>query len=150
MLDFYSDPKKGIAGQLANMTMCSIDSMPAGGNIKAGAVLKLNTDNETVVALDKAADIAKGCGIALFSQKEVNENGYSYVDGDVVPVLTYGDVFMNVEAAAVKGYTCTVADGTDTVLLTPVAVGTANEYTKIKCDETASNSDVVMMHVDFK
>lgn len=150
MLDFYSEPKKGIAGQLANMTMCSIDSMPAGGKIKAGSVLMLNTDNKTVVSLTKATDISKGIGIALFSQKEVDENGYMYNNGDVVPVLTYGDVFMNVESAAVRGYTCTVADGTDTVLLTPVAVGTANEYTKIKCDETASNSDVVMMHVDFK
>ena len=135
MFNWYENPDKGAAGQLCNLAVSRVETFAAGGNIKAGAPLKYS--DGTVVALSSAKDKGAFVGVALTKHGEPYDDGYSYHKGDEVPVITLGDVYMTVEAAATRGYVFTLADGTDGVKLTPVAKGTADAFSDLECAETA-------------
>lgn len=147
MSEWYANVSKGIAGEVADLTLSRVESFVAGGNIKAGSMLKLTSDKKKVVKLNEATDKAEFCGVALKSNKEIYADGYTYHEGDSVPVITFGDVYMTVEAEAKRGYVFTVADGTETLELTPVAVGTEGAFDKLEAVENAPASDVVAVRV---
>lgn len=147
---WYGEKAKGQAGGIADTTLSRVETLTAGGNISFGSLVKLGSDGKTVTALTQASDIGAFAGVAVASQKEIYADGFGYHAGDVVPVLTFGDVFVKVEANAKRGQVFTVAnagEGGNTVKLTPVAVGTENAFDKMMVVENGSASDVVVARV---
>lgn len=135
---WYDNGEKGIVGQVANLALKRVESFPAGGSIKAGSLVKLDSTNSKVVQLNKSADKGAILGVALKVNREPYADGYTYHAGDTVSVLTAGDVFMTVSGSAKYGQVFTGADGTDTLTLTAVNAGTASTIDKLMAVENAS------------
>ena len=135
---WYDNGEKGIVGQVANLALKRVESFPAGGSIKAGSLVKLDSTNSKVVQLNKSADKGAILGVALKVNREPYADVYTYHAGDTVSVLTAGDVFMAVSGSAKYGQVFTGADGTDTLTLTAVNAGTASTIDKLMAVENAS------------
>lgn len=142
---WYENMEKGIAGQLANLTVKRVETFPAGGSIKAGSLVKLNATKDKVEKLNKATDKDLLLGVALKDNKEIYADGYTYHEGDNVPVLTLGDVYMTVSGSAKYGQVFTVANGDETLTLTAVDAGTEGAIAKLEAVENAS--DLVAVRV---
>lgn len=142
---WYDNGEKGMVGQIADLTFKRVESFPAGGSIKAGSLVKLDTTKSKVVQLNKSADKGAILGVALQENKEIYEDGYTYHAGDTVAVLTKGDVYMKVSGSAKYGQVFTVADGTDTLTLTAVNAGTEQAVEGLMAVENAS--DLVAVRV---
>lgn len=136
---WYDNGEKGMVGQIANLTFRRVESFPAGGSIKAGSLVKLDSTKSKVLKLNDDADKGAILGVALQENKEIYADGYTYHEGDTVAVLTKGDVYMAVDGSAKYGQVFTVADGTDTLTLTAVDEGTTGAVDKLMAVENASN-----------
>lgn len=135
---WYDNGEKGMVGQIANLTFRRVESFPAGGSIKAGSLVKLDSTKSKVLKLNDDADKGAILGVALQENKEIYADGYTYHEGDTVAVLTKGDVYMAVDGSAKYGQVFTVADGTDTLTLTAVDEGTTGAVDKLMAVENAS------------
>ena len=62
---WYDNGEKGMVGQIANLTSKRVESFPAGGSIKAGSLVKLDTTKSKVVQLNKSADKGAILGVAF-------------------------------------------------------------------------------------
>jgi len=142
---WYDNGEKGMVGQIANLTFRRVESFPAGGSIKAGSLVKLDSTKSKVLKLNDDADKGAILGVALQENKEVYADGYTYHEGDTVSVLTKGDVYMAVSGSAKYGQVFTVADGTETLTLTAVDAGTEGAVEGLMAVENAS--DLVAVRV---
>lgn len=136
---WYDNGEKGMVGQIADLTLRRVESFPAGGSIKAGSLVKLDTTKSKVLKLNDDADKDAILGVALKDNKEIYSDGYTYHEGDTVAVLTEGDVYMAVSGNAKYGQNFTVADGADTLVLTAVDAGTEGAVDKLMAVENGSN-----------
>ena len=89
----------GVAGMMADSTVDVIDSFAAEGAIKAGAVVERGTDPAKQVKASVTA--ANVIGVAIFENKV--EETPLYPDKYAVPVMTFGDVYVKVNAAVTAG-----------------------------------------------
>lgn len=142
---WYDNGEKGTVGQIANLTFRRVESFPAGGSIKAGSLVKLDSTKSKVLKLNDDADKGAILGVALQENKEIYADGYTYHEGDTVSVLTEGDVYLAVSGSAKYGQVFTVADGTETLTLTAVDAGTEGAVDKLMAVENAS--DLVAVRV---
>lgn len=95
MFNFYENQEKGYPGMKANSTVDTVDSFASEGGVNPGEAVIRGTDPETQVkAVAAAADIAKIIGIAVHTHKDPNETGKYYEEGYSVPVMTFGDVYV--------------------------------------------------------
>ena len=89
----------GVAGMKADSTVDVIDSFAAEGAIRAGAVVERGTDPAKQVKASVTA--ANVIGVAIFENKV--EETPLYPDKYAVPVMTFGDVYVQVNAAVTAG-----------------------------------------------
>ena len=89
----------GVAGMKADSTVDVIDSFAAEGAVKAGAVVERGTDPAKQVKASVTA--ANVIGVAIFENKV--EETPLYPDKYAVPVCTFGDVYVQVNAAVTAG-----------------------------------------------
>ena len=89
----------GVAGMKADSTVDVIDSFAAEGAIPAGAVVERGTDPQKQVKVSTTP--ANVIGVAIFENKV--EETPLYPDKYAVPVCTFGDVYVQVNAAVTAG-----------------------------------------------
>jgi hypothetical protein len=97
---------KAVVGMKADSTIDVIDSFAAEGTVYAGQVVERGTDPATQVAASTTA--ANVIGIAIFENKaqfawEQPGTPIDYPEGYAVPVCTFGDVWVKVNAAVDAG-----------------------------------------------
>ena len=97
---------KGEIGMKADSTVDVIDSFAAEGTVHAGAVVERGTDPGTQVAESTTA--ANVIGIAIFENKATfayadPNDPVEYPEGYAVPVCTFGDVWVKVDASVTAG-----------------------------------------------
>ena len=97
---------KAVVGMKADSTVDVIDSYGAEGTVYAGQVVELGTDPEKQVAASTTA--ANVIGIAIFENKAqfawtATGTPIEYPEGYAVPVMTFGDVWVSVEADVTAG-----------------------------------------------
>ena len=90
---------KAVVGMKADSTVDVIDSFVAEGAIPAGAVVERGTDPAKQVKASVTA--ANVIGVAIFENKV--EETPLYPDKYAVPVMTFGDVYVQVGAAVTAG-----------------------------------------------
>lgn len=100
LFDWYSyGQDKGLAGMKADSTVDVIDSFASEGAIYAGKAVERGTDPAKQVKASVTAN--KVIGIAIFENK-VDESPL-YPDEYAVPVMTFGDVWVEVSEAVTAG-----------------------------------------------
>lgn len=105
--DWYSyGQDKAVEGMKADSTIDVIDSFAAEGTVYAGQVVERGTDPATQVAASTTA--ANVIGIAIFENKAQFAwvspgTPVDYPEGYAVPVCTFGDVWVKVDAAVTAG-----------------------------------------------
>lgn len=90
---------KGLAGMKADSTVDVIDSFAAEGAIGVGKAVERGTDPARQVKASVTA--ANVIGVAIFENKV--EETPLYPDKYAVPVMTFGDVYVKVNAAVTAG-----------------------------------------------
>lgn len=114
MFNFYENQEKGYPGMKANVTVDVVDSFASEGGVNPGEAVFRGTDPEKQVkAVAASADLSKVIGIAVHTHKDPNENGKYYEEGYSVPVMTFGDVYVEVADDVVAGAPVAIAIGTD-------------------------------------
>ncbi len=96
---WFADNAKAIAGMKADSTVDVIDSYVAEGAVSAGAVVELGTNPDQQCAASTTA--ANVIGVAIFENKA--DASPLYPDEYVVPVCTFGDVWVTVAKAVTAG-----------------------------------------------
>lgn len=100
LFDWYSyGQDKGIAGMKADSTVDVIDSFASEGAIAVGKAVERGTDPAKQVKASVTA--ANVIGVAIFENKV--EETPLYPDKYAVPVMTFGDVYVQVNAAVTAG-----------------------------------------------
>lgn len=96
MANFYAlNQDKGYPGMKVNAADDVVDSFASEGGVNPGEAVLRGTNPETQVkAAADSSDIAKVIGIAVHTHKEPNDGGKYYEDGCSVPVMTFGDVYV--------------------------------------------------------
>ena len=97
---------KAVEGMKADSTIDVIDSYAAEGTVYAGNVVERGTDPGTQVAASTTA--ANVIGVAIFEQKAQFAwvspgTPVEYPEGYAVPVCTFGDVYVKVDADVTAG-----------------------------------------------
>ena len=97
---------KAVVGMKADSTLDVIDSFAAEGTVYAGQVVERGTDPGKQVAASTTA--ANVIGIAIFENKAQFAwvspgTPVDYPEGYAVPVCTWGDVWVSVDAAVTAG-----------------------------------------------
>ena len=107
MFNFYANEQdKGFAGMKANVAVDTVDSFAAEDGINPGEAVIRGTNVETQVkAVTATEDIEKIIGIAVHTHKEPSANGKYYAEGDAVPVMTSGDIYVEVNGNVKAGDT---------------------------------------------
>lgn len=116
---------RGLAGQKADLSSCTLDSFAAEGAVTFGQAVKRGTDPEKQCA---AFDGGTILGVALFSQATEVPEVAGYQDKETVPVMTEGRVIVDLLAVSVTaGETAYVVDATGVytnVATAATAIGT--------------------------
>lgn len=101
---------RGLAGQKADLSSCTIDSYASEGTVAFGQAVKRGTDTEKqCVAFDGGTIL----GVAMFSQTTEIPEVASYQDKEAVSVMTEGRVIVDLLAVSVTaGETAYVVDAT--------------------------------------
>lgn len=146
MFNFYAQENdKGFPGMKANVTVDVCDSFAAEGEIDPGeAVIRGTNPNEQVKAVTTAADIAKIVGIVVHTHKEPNSGGKYYAEGDSVPIMTGGDIYVLAADDVTAGDVVTVkiengagvfstgSNGTAVAGMTYMESGAAGEIVRVR------------------
>ena len=104
---WYGEDAPAFKGQLADTTAHVIDSFASEGGVEPGTLVMRGTDTAKQVKQIKAdTDSAKAIGIAVHVHKEP-ENPY-YPTGYSVPVITFGDVYVEAGADVKAGDTVAI------------------------------------------
>lgn len=94
---YQRDLPVALPGMKADATTDVIDSFAAEVALDPGNAVFRGTDEGQVKPVAAAADISKVIGIAVHTHKAYSGEGAYYEEGYVLPVMTFGDVY--VEAA---------------------------------------------------
>ena len=102
-----------IPGMKADSTIDVVDSFCAEAALNPGAAVVRGTGDQQVKPVSVAGDIANVIGIAVHTHKDYSGTGAYYEEGYCLPVMTFGDVYVEVGGAVTAGgaVAMTVTDG---------------------------------------
>ena len=102
-----------IPGMKADSTNDVVDSFCAEAALNPGAAVVRGTGDQQVKPVSVAGDIANVIGIAVHTHKDYSGTGAYYEEGYCLPVMTFGDVYVEVGGTVAAGgaVAMTVTDG---------------------------------------
>ena len=102
-----------IPGMKADSTIDVVDSFCAEAALNPGAAVVRGTGDQQVKPVSVAGDITKVIGIAVHTHKDYSGDGAYYEEGYCLPVMTFGDVYVEVGGTVAAGgqVAMTVTDG---------------------------------------
>lgn len=102
-----------IPGMKADSTVDVVDSFCAEAALNPGAAVVRGTGDQQVKPVSVAGDITKVIGIAVHTHKDYSGTGAYYEEGYCLPVMTFGDVYVEVGGTVTAGgaVAMTVTDG---------------------------------------
>ena len=102
-----------IPGMKADSTVDVVDSFCAEAALNPGAAVVRGTGDQQVKPVSVAGDITKVIGIAVHTHKDYSGDGAYYEEGYCLPVMTFGDVYVEVGGTVAAGgqVAMTVTDG---------------------------------------
>ena len=146
---WYGEDAPAFKGQLADTTAHVIDSFASEGGVEPGTLVMRGTDTAKQVKQIKAGtDSAKAIGIAVHVHKEP-ETPY-YPTGYSVPVITFGDVYVEAGADVKAGDTVAIktnGDHVDYVVATVETSDTVKALTGFTYLDSVSKGEIVRVRV---
>lgn len=102
-----------IPGMKADSTIDVVDSFCAEAALNPGAAVVRGTGDQQVKPVSVAGDITNVIGIAVHTHKDYSGTGAYYEEGYCLPVMTFGDVYVEVGGTVDAGgqVAMTVTDG---------------------------------------
>ena len=92
-----------IPGMKADTTIDVVDSFCAEAALNPGAAVVRGTGDQQVKPVSVAGDIANVIGIAVHTHKDYSGEGAYYEEGYCLPVMTLGDVYVEVGGTVTAG-----------------------------------------------
>ena len=92
-----------IPGMKADSTIDVVDSFCAEAALNPGAAVVRGTGDQQVKPVSAAGDIANVIGIAVHTHKDYSGEGAYYEKGYCLPVMTFGDVYVEVGGTVAAG-----------------------------------------------
>ena len=92
-----------IPGMKADSTIDVVDSFCAETALNPGAAVVRGTGAQQVKPVSAAGDIANVIGIAVHTHKDYSGEGAYYEKGYCLPVMTFGDVYVEVAGTVTAG-----------------------------------------------
>ena len=102
-----------IPGMKADSTIDVVDSFCAEAALNPGAAVVRGTGDQQVKPVSVAGDVTNVIGIAVHTHKDYSGEGAYYEEGYCLPVMTFGDVCVEVGGTVAAGgqVAMTVTDG---------------------------------------
>ena len=100
---YQMDMPIGIPGMKADSTTDVIDSYAAESGLNPGMPVVLGSSEDTVKALDDNSAYASVIGVSVHTHKEYSGTGAYYEAGYTLPVMTFGDVLVEVKDTVSEG-----------------------------------------------
>ena len=102
-----------IPGMKADSTIDVVDSFCAEAALNPGAAVVRGTGDQQVKPVSVAGEVANVIGIAVHTHKAYSGTGAYYEEGYCLPVMTFGDVYVEVGGTVTAGgaVAMTVTDG---------------------------------------
>ena len=142
---YQQDMPLAIPGMKADATTDVIDSFAAEVALNPGNAVIRGTNGDQIKPVTAAADIANVIGIAVHTHKAYEGTGAYYEQNYCVPVMTFGDVYVQVAGTVTAGgqVAMTVTDGvaafvasgtgaTDVTGMTYLAGGVAGDIVPVR------------------
>lgn len=155
--NFYAlEQDKGFPGMKADVTVDVVDSFASEGGIDPGEAVIRGTDpQKQVKAVAVAADVAEIIGIAVHTHKDPVEGGKYYEDGYCLPVMTFGDVYVEAGGDVTAGGAVAIIVGDDgPIFVAHGATATVGGSTVTATDvngmtylESGSEGDIVAVRI---
>ena len=92
-----------IPGMKADSTIDVVDSFCAETALNPGAAVVRGTGDQQVKPVSVAGDIANVIGIAVHTHKDYSGTGAYYEEDYCLPVMTFGDVYVEVGGTVTAG-----------------------------------------------
>lgn len=102
-----------IPGMKADSTVDVVDSFLAEASMNPGVAVVRGTNEQQVKPVTEATDIANVIGIAVHTHKDYSGEGDYYEENYCLPVMTFGDVYVQVAGTVTAGGQVAMAIGTD-------------------------------------
>lgn len=93
----------GIPGMKADSTVDVVDSFAAEVALNPGDAVIRGTEDDQVKPVTAAADVAKVIGVAVHTHKAYDGTGAYYEEDYCLPVMTFGDVYVEVAGDVTAG-----------------------------------------------
>ena len=102
-----------IPGMKADSTVDVVDSFCAEAALNPGVAVVRGTGDQQVKPVSVAGDATNVIGIAVHTHKDYSGTGAYYEEGYCLPVMTFGDVYVEVGGTVTAGgaVAMTVTDG---------------------------------------
>ena len=100
---YQSGAPIAIPGMKADSTIDVVDSFCAEVALNPGAAVVRGTGNQQVKPVSAAGDIANVIGIAVHTHKDYSGTGAYYEEGYCLPVMTFGDVYVEAGGTVAAG-----------------------------------------------
>ena len=102
-----------IPGMKADSTIDVVDSFLAEVALNPGDAVVRGTGDQQVKPVSAAGDLTNVIGIAVHTHKDYSGEGAYYEEGYCLPVMTFGDVYVEVSGTVAAGgrVAMTVTDG---------------------------------------
>ena len=92
-----------IPGMKADSTIDVVDSFCAEAALNPGAAVVRGTGDQQVKPVSVAGDVTNVIGIAVHTHKDYSGEGAYYEEGYCLPVMTFGDVYVEVGDTVAAG-----------------------------------------------
>lgn len=143
---WYGEDAPAFKGQLADTTAHVIDSFASEGGVEPGTLVMRGTDtSKQVKQINADTDSAKAIGIAVHIHKEP-ETPY-YPTGYSVPVITFGDVYVEAGADVKAGDTVAIKTNGDHVDYVASSTDEAKALTGFTYLDSVSQGEIVRVRV---
>lgn len=100
---YQSGAPIAIPGMKADSTIDVVDSFCAEAALNPGSAVIRGTGDQQVKPVSVAGDIANVIGIAVHTHKDYSGEGAYYEEGYCLPVMTFGDVYVEVAGTVTAG-----------------------------------------------
>lgn len=143
---WYGEDAPAFKGQLADTTAHVIDSFASEGGVEPGTLVMRGTDtSKQVKQINADTDSAKAIGIAVHVHKEP-ETPY-YPTGYSVPVITFGDVYVEAGADVKAGDAVAIKTNGDHVDYVASSTDEAKALTGFTYLDSVSQGEIVRVRV---
>ena len=135
-----------IPGMKADSTIDVVDSFCAEAALNPGAAVVRGTGDQQVKPVSVAGDIANVIGIAVHTHKDYSGEGAYYEKGYCLPVMTFGDVYVEVGGTVAAGgqVAMTVTNGKAAFV---ASGGSATDVTGMTYLASGVNGDIVPVRI---